>query len=354
MNKFLVAPSLIVRYRLFSKNRVLILAVIMVLLTTACSGKVSENNHSVVDNVSTNNQQKLSTLRIGVVPTENPIEQERMIKPLKEYLEQSLRGGIDSELQSETPGGQGRQKRQEIQKTQNAIAISLDFQIGKSYQQVVDWLVQDKLDMAYLGPLSYLEAVDRGAKIEPLVAAIDKHRGEPWYRACIIVKQDSPIKTLKDLKGKRIAFVDKLSTSGYLMPLATFKKLGIDEKRDFAQVLYTGSHSKSMAALEDGIVDAAATNTSSYLKEQKIGNLKPQNTRVLWQSTPIVNFPIVVSKKLPPELIQRLKQAFISSPEGLEDILGIESAGYTLVTPSDYTSIEQLRKDLNLISVPAK
>ncbi len=53
------------------------------------------------------------------------------------------------------------------------------------------------------------------------------------------------------------------------MPLATFKKVGIDYDRDFAQVLYTGSHSNSMAALEDGIADAAATNISSYLKRQK-------------------------------------------------------------------------------------
>lgn len=354
MKQSLVAPWLVIRYYLLSKNIVLILTIIMTLVTTGCSGILSQNNYSVVDKVPINNKQNLYKLKIGVVPTENLREQERMIKPLKEYLEQSFRGGDEIEPQSKTIGRQTKQNTEGIQKKQNAIAISLDFQIGKSYQQIIDLLVQDKLDMAYLGPVSYLEAVDRGAKIEPLVAAIDKHTGEPWYRACIIVKQDSPIKTLKDLKGKRIAFVDKLSTSGYLMPLATFKKLEIDYKRDFSQVIYTGSHSKSLAALEDDIVDASATNISSYLKRQKIGKLTPQNSRLVWQSAPILNFPIVVSKKLPPELIQQLKQAFLSSPEGLEDILGIESAGYTLVTPSDYAAIEQFRKDLNLISVPTK
>ncbi len=354
MKKSLVAVWLVAKYYLFSKNRVLILAIVMGLLTTNCSGKVSENNHSIGNNVSTNNKRNLYNLKIGVAPTENLIEQERMIKPLKEYLEQSVGGGIEVESQSRTIGRQTKQNTEKIQKKQNAIAVSLDFQIGKNYEQIIDLLVQDRLDMAYLGPMSYLEAVDRGAKIEPLVTAIDKNTGEPWYRACIIVKQNSPIKTLKDLKGKRIAFVDKLSTSGYLMPLATFKKLGIDDKRYFSQVLYTGSHSKTMAALEDGIVDAAATNISSYLKRQKSGKLTTQNSRVVWESAPILNFPIVVSKKLPPELIQQLKQAFISSPEGLEDILGIESAGYTLVTSSDYAAIEKVRKYLNLISVPTK
>ncbi|RCJ21668.1 phosphonate ABC transporter substrate-binding protein [Nostoc sp. ATCC 43529] len=354
MKKSLLVLWLVAKYYLFSKNRVLILVVIMALLTTSCSGIISNKNYSTVDKVPINYKQNLYKLKIGVVPTENPIEQQRMIKALKEYLEQSVGREVEIEPQSKMIGRQTRQNTEEIQNKQNAIAISLDFQIGKSYQEITDLLVQDKLDMAYLGPLSYLEAVDRGAKIEPLVTAIDKHTGEPWYRACIIVKQDSPIKTLKDLKGKRIAFVDKLSTSGYLMPLATFKKLGIDYKRDFYQVIYTGSHNKSLNALEDGIVDAAATNISSYFKQQKTGKLTPENSRVVWQSAPILNFPIVVSKKLPPELIQRLKQAFISSPEGLEDIIGIESAGYTLVTPSDYASIEQLRKELNLIFVPAK
>ncbi|PHJ55827.1 phosphonate ABC transporter substrate-binding protein [Nostoc linckia z18] len=354
MKKSLVKLWPVAKYYLFSKNRVLILVVIMALLTTNCSGIVSKKNHSIVDKVSINYKHNLYKLKIGLVPTENPIEQERMMKALKEYLEQSVGGGLEIASQSKTIGRQTTQNTEEIENRQNAIAISLDFQIGKSYQQIIDLLVQGKLDMAYLGPLSYVEAVDRGAKIEPLVAAIDKHTGQPWYRACIIVKQDSPIKTLKDLKGKRIALVDKLSTSGYLMPLAIFKKLGIDYQHDFAKVLYTGSHSKSLAALEDGIVDAAATNISSYFKEQKIGKLTRENSRVVWQSTPILNFPIVVSKKLPPDLIQKLKQALISSPEGLEDILGIESAGYTLVTSSDYASIEQLRKELNLISVPAK
>ncbi|QMS91561.1 phosphate/phosphite/phosphonate ABC transporter substrate-binding protein [Nostoc edaphicum CCNP1411] len=352
MNKYLVAPWLFGRYRLSSKTRVLTVAIIMALLSTGCTGKVSEKNQSVVDSVSS--QQNLPALKIGVLPTQSRTEQEQMIKPLKEYLEQSLGRRVDTESQSKIIGGQGRHKKPEIQKIQDAIASSVDFQIAKDYQQIIDWLLQDKLDMAYLGPMSYLEAVDRGAKVEPLVAPIDKHTGQPWYRACIIVKQDSRIKTLKDLKGKRIAFVDKLSTSGYLMPLATFKKLGIDDNRNFAQVLYAGSHSNSMAALEDGIVDAAATNISSYLKRQKNGKLTPQNSRILWESAPIPNSPIVVSKKLSPELIKRLKQAFISSPEGLQDIIGTESAGYTLVTPSDYTPIEQLRKYLNLISVPTK
>lgn len=360
MEKCVDTHRLTPQHRLFSKSRVLFLAMLTALLGAGCTEKVSGSHQSVVESTPASSKYHISTLKIAVLPTHSRTEQERMIKSLKEYLEESFKRGIDTKSQANTSDGQGRRERQGTQgtqltqKKQSVSAISFDFQIAKDYNEIVDLLVQDKLDMAYLGPLGYVEAVERGAKIEPLVTAIDKYTRQPWYRACILIKQDSPIKTLKDLKGKRIAFVDKSSTSGYLMPIATFNQLGINSQRDFAHVIYAGSHSKSMAALEDGIVDAAVTNIPSYLKYQKSGKLTHQNWRVLWESAPITNSPIVVSKKLPAELIQKLKQTFLNSPDGIEDLTGIESSGYTLVNPSDYASIEQLHKDLKLISIPAK
>ncbi len=311
-------------FGLLSKGTILVFAVVMTLLSAGCTAKISNNSsRTVVDGSKTNEEDNLPTLKIGVLPSQTRPEQERMIKPLDEYLEKTL----------------GRR---------------IDFYIAKSYEETVDWMVEEKVDIGYLGPLVYVEAVNRGAKIEPLVAVIDKHTGQPWYRSCILVRADSPIKSLKDLKGKRVAFTSKSSTSGYLMPLAALKKLDINPERDFAQVLYPGNHSKTIATLKDGIVDAAGTNISSYLKQQKSGKIRPENYRVLWESTPITHSPIVVSKKLPPELIQQIKRAFLTAPDNIEDLSGTESAGYTIVSPSDYASIKQLQKELDLSVTAAK
>lgn len=265
----------------------------------------------------TNLASQKAVLRVSVLPTQNKTEQEKMIAPLEAHLEKVL--------------GQ-----------------SVDFLIASSYQDNVDMLIDGRANAAYTGAVSYFEALERGAKVEPIVAPIDKYTARPWYRACIIVAADSPIKTLKDLKGKRVAFVSKSSTSGYLMPLAALRQLKIDLEKDFAQVIFGGTHAKTEAMLEDGIVDAIATNMPSYNKRQRLGKLTPQNSRVLWESAPVPHSPFLISTNLHPEIIENLKEAFLTVPPGLQDIVGTAAIGYTLVHASDYQPMEDLRIQLNL------
>jgi phosphonate transport system substrate-binding protein len=264
---------------------------------------------------STTASAELPVLRISVLPTQNKADQERMIAPLDAHLEKVL--------------GQ-----------------RVDFLIATSSEDNVKMLVDGRANAAYTDAVSYFEALERGAKVEPLVAAIDKFTGRPWYHACIIVAANSPIQTLADLKGKRVAFVSPSSTSGYLMPLAALKQLGIDPQRDFAQVIFGGTHAQTEAMLEDGKVDAIATNMPSYNQRQTLGKLTPQNSRVLWESAPVPHSPFLVSKDLPPELIEKLKEAFLTV-QPIQDLMGTEIVGYTLTVASDYDPIQQLRIQLN-------
>jgi phosphonate transport system substrate-binding protein len=145
----------------------------------------------------TNPSSQQIVLRVSLVPTENQAAQEQVIAPLDAHLEKVL----------------GQQ---------------VDFLFAKNYQDSVDMLVDGRANSAYFEPVTYLEALEQGAKIEPLTAPIDKFTNRPWHRSCIIVPKNSPIRTLADLKGKRVAFVDTTSTSGYLIPLATLNQLGIE------------------------------------------------------------------------------------------------------------------------------
>ncbi|WP_199307207.1 phosphate/phosphite/phosphonate ABC transporter substrate-binding protein [Alkalinema sp. FACHB-956] len=256
-------------------------------------------------------------LRIGVQPTYNKADQEAMIKPLDAHLEKVL----------------GQQ---------------VDFIIAKDYRDGVDMLVDGRANAFYGGVVSYFEALERGANVIPLVAPIDADTVRPWYRSCFIVAVNSPIKTLKDLKGKRVAFVNRSSTSGYLIPVAALKQEGIDPDRNFAQVMFGGTHTETEALLATNQVDAIATNLSTYDQWKKEG--KAENARVIWQSDPVPHAPVMVSRDMPPELLEKLTEAFLTTPVGIQDLMGAKSAGYTLVEPEDYNSIGELRRQLNLSS----
>jgi phosphonate transport system substrate-binding protein len=93
---------------------------------------------------------------------------------------------------------------------------------------------------------------------------------------------------------------------------------------------------------------AIATNIPSYIKRQTFGKLTPQNSRVFWQSQPVPHSPFLVSSNLPPELIEKIKEAFLTVPPGMQDIIGTQAEGYTLVVASDYEPMQKLRIQLNL------
>jgi len=80
----------------------------------------------------------------------------------------------------------------------------------------------------------------------------------PYYYSTILVRGDSKIHNLAQLKGKRIAFVDQKSASGFLYPQVLFKKQKIDPLKYFSEITYSGNHEKSVALLADGKVDAVA------------------------------------------------------------------------------------------------
>lgn len=286
--------------------------------TTGCIDKqVSKAPQSNSTTTSANFAEPFA-LRISVQPTQNKAEQEKIIAPLDAHLEKVL--------------GQ-----------------RVDFLIAKDYKDSVDMLVDGRANAAYVGVVSYFEALERGVKVTSLVAPIDQYTVRPWYRSCIIVVANSPIKTLADLKGKRVAFVNRSSTSGYLMPLAALKQLGIEPERDFAQVLFGGTHEQTEALLGKNGVHAIATNLAFYNKWKQQGKLTSQDSRLLWQSTPVPHASVVVSQNLPPSLIEKLKEAFLTTPPGIQDLMGAETAGYTLVESEDYNYFGQLRNQLNLV-----
>ncbi len=303
---------------------VILLGLTVALLNTGCIGNSqSDSNESSSNNLNSpvdsgkNSQQQPSSLNIAMIPSQNSDEQKQQRELLADYLEEKL-------------------------------GLPVNIQIPQDYDTAIDLIAEGKVQMAYLGPFSYVKAKQRNPKLEPIVAYIDRRTGRPWYTSTIVANTQSGIKTVEDLKGKRFGFVNQSSTSGYLVPLSHLVSQNIDPERDFTEVQYTGSHNKNAAALEAGKVDAVGINKPTYLKAQKSGQLSPEKYQVLWESDPIPNAPIVISRELPADFRSNLQKALINAPPDMAALSGAKSDGYTLVQDRDYEPIRELQNILGI------
>lgn len=165
--------------------------------------------------------------------------------------------------------------------------------IGTSYSDLIEKIAQKKVDIAFLSALSYVEAESQVG----LRVLLKKVWDKGFYYSVILADSRSSIKTLKDLKGKRMAFVDKKSASGYLYPLTALAKAGLRVPEDFKSIVYSGSHDQSVHALKVKATDAIAVfsndpkgKDSAWTQHQ--GAMK--DVRAVWGSAAIPNDPLCV------------------------------------------------------------
>jgi len=188
-----------------------------------------------------------------------------------------------------------------------ATGLQFRLRVGESYAAVVEGMKSKLVDIAWLGPVAYVQAHDAGAAEMLGVAVLN---GESMYYSGLFVRRDAPLHTLADLKGRRVALGDVNSGSSFTYPLDLLLRAGIDPARDLREIRLTGSHSASLAALAQGDVDAAGLSFESFSKAANSGTIDPKNFRVLGRSDPIPNPPLALSTALPSDLKSRLREAF--------------------------------------------
>lgn len=186
-------------------------------------------------------------------------------------------------------------------------AIPFGIQVGQSYSAVVEAMCNGSADIAFVGPVTYIQARQRGCA-ELLAVAVEKDRS--IYYAGLFTRADSGIHRLADLKGRRVAFGDVNSTSSFVFPMTMIMEVGLDPVRDLAEIRLTGSHANSLAALVQNQVDAAALSFDSFDKAVAQGAVNPVAVRVVARSGPIPYPPLIMNTKLSPRLKSALRDAF--------------------------------------------
>lgn len=188
-------------------------------------------------------------------------------------------------------------------------AADLDFElkVAQSYGAVVEAMCTGTADIAFVGPVTYLQASERGCA-ELLAVAVED--GQSIYYAGLFARGDSPIQSLDDVRGKSVAFGDVNSTSSFIFPIAMLMDAGIDPVKDLGAIRLTGTHANSLAALLEDRVDLAALSFDSYEKAVRSGIPGARDLRVVARSEAIPYPPLVVNSRLPEDLKRELRRAF--------------------------------------------
>ena len=198
------------------------------------------------------------------------------------------------------PGGDPETVRSQAielaKELQTQLEIPVNIYISKDYAGLIEAMKTKKVDFAFFSALTYVFA-EKEVKTKVL---LKKVWSEPFYYSALITKKNSGIKKVEQLKGKRVAFVDEKSASGYLYPQVMLNKKNLHNE-DFKSLIYSGNHQASIRLLEQGEVDAAAVFSDDEKGEKsawtKFATDKKQKYRILWISDPIPNDPFCVRQE---------------------------------------------------------
>jgi phosphonate transport system substrate-binding protein len=224
--------------------------------------------------------------------------------------------------------------------------------VPQSYIAVVESFGTKRADVAALNTYGYYLAHEK-YQAEAKLTVI--RFGMATYQSQFIARADSNIKSLKDLQGKKIAFVDPASASGYLLPMKTLK----DRKITPGQTVFAMKHDSVVSMIYQHQVDAGAT----YYTPAQNGEIQDarrmvkteypdveKKVKIIELSDPIPNDPIVFRKDMPDDMKENIVNALISyinTDEGKKTFdLTLGATNFKKATDQDYDVIREMMSSL--------
>jgi phosphonate transport system substrate-binding protein len=231
-----------------------------------------------------------------------------------------------------------------LQRLGTALEMPVEIVHASSYESVIDAIVSGGVDIAWLGPASYILAHQRDPRIEPFASlTISPGYFTPaghHYQSLLLTRRGVAT-DLNALRGTQLALTDPASTSGSVVPNAEFSaRVGMALPQFFSSVVYSGSHDKSLDALLDRRVDAAfvsSVRVDAYLNS---GKIKRDTFTVQWHSEPIYYDPFVFSGTLCPALKERIRAAMLNGQSDLSSFLDAQEASG--IVPANHAEYEPL------------
>ena len=258
-------------------------------------------------------------LRVSAIPDESPTELQRKFLPLGEYLSKET-------------------------------GMKVEFIPVTDYAAVVEALATNKIDMAWLGGFTYIQAKIRtNGAAKPIIQRLEDEK----FTSKFIIPEGSAVKTLADLKGKTFVFGSPSSTSGHLMPRFYLMKAGINPDKDFKNIAFSGAHDATIAFVAGGKADAGALNASVWDKLSDAKNPNTEKVKVFYTTPPYHDYNWTVRGDLDAALTKKISDAFLKlsvNDPTQKELMDLQRASkYIPTKSSNYDEIEKAAIGAGLI-----
>lgn len=239
--------------------------------------------------------------------------------------------------------------------TELAVALGQDVSVEHypNYNAVVEAINHNHIDLAYVGPVTYLVARDQSGAKAILTQSID---GTPYYHSYIKAHIDAPWDTLEELLYERedvvFAFGSHSSTSGFTVPGYELLNRGVytdENDHEFGEVRFTGSHDITAQTLLSQDVDAGAIDSAIYHALVRDGVVDDSMLKTLWESEPLYQYPWIVPAETDEDIIEAYQEAFlaIDNSEILQIFGGADA--FVLADVDNYEGVENAARAMGLL-----
>ena len=219
----------------------------------------------------------------------------------------------------------------------------IELVVTTDYSSMIEAARNDRLDLAYFGPLSYVLA-KAVSDIEPFAARIKG--GTKTYNSCIIGNTKKGVTSFDDIKGTTFALGDPASTSSRLFPELTLAENGLTKGKDF-QGVFLGSHDAVALAVQNGNAQAGGMACPILKSLKKKGVIDPSKVTTIAESSPIPQYPWTMRSTLSPELKEKIRVTFLELDSD-KVLKPFNADGFASITDSDYDGIRKAGKLLGL------
>jgi phosphonate transport system substrate-binding protein len=258
------------------------------------------------------------TLLIGLVPEQSMFKQVERYEPLARYL--SLRMGADVKLI-----------------------------ILPRYEQILNSFTAHQVDAAFFGSFTFILAHAKlGVQVIARPVGLD---GASTYHGLIFVRKDSAIRSVRDMKGKRFAFVDRDTTAGYLLPLAYFKKAGVNYKTYLRESYFAGTHEDAIHDVLDRKADVGAAKNTEFERLATVDARIKNELFVLAQSPEVPENSLAVRSDLEPSLKEKLKETLLTMHEnqiGAKILKNFGSQRFIETTDDDFRPVYDYAQEIGI------